>query len=114
MRTLARWPVRQRRLGRGGFPAGVLTCPELFRVSEHPASRTAAPARALSSPRSCRFARPAPRTRRQRAALQQLMRDEAIAAVEQACGRRVRLVMSDIAPDDDAAIQLFLFEPDGG
>ena len=42
------------------------------------------------------------------------MRDEAIAAVEQACGRRVRLVMSDIAPDDDVAIQLFLFEPDGG
>jgi uncharacterized protein YbcI len=52
--------------------------------------------------------------RRQRAALQRLMRDGAIAAVEQACGRRVRLVMSDIAPEDDVAIQLFLFEPDGG
>ncbi len=37
--------------------------------------------------------------RRQRAALQRLIRDEAIAAVEQATGRTVRLVMSDIAPE---------------
>ena len=49
--------------------------------------------------------------RHQRAALQRIMRDEAIAAVEQACSRRVRLVMSDIAPEDGVAIQLFLFEP---
>jgi uncharacterized protein YbcI len=48
--------------------------------------------------------------RHQRAALQRLMRDEAIAAVEEACGRRVRLVMSDIAPEAGVAIQLFLFE----
>ena len=52
--------------------------------------------------------------RHQRAALQRLMRDDAIAAVEQACARRVRLVLSDIAPEEGVAIQLFLFEPDGG
>ena len=53
--------------------------------------------------------------RRQRAALQGLIRDEAIAAVEQASGRSVRLLLSDIAPEEGVAIQLFLFEaePDG-
>ena len=50
--------------------------------------------------------------RRQRAALQGLIRDEAIAAVEPVTGRRVRLLLSDIAPEDGVAIQLFLFEPD--
>ncbi len=48
--------------------------------------------------------------RRQRAALQGLIRDEAIAAVELASGRRVRLLLSDIAPQEGVAIQLFLFE----
>ena len=53
--------------------------------------------------------------RRQRAALQGLIRDDAIAAVEQASGRSVRLLLSDIAPEEGVAIQLFLFEaePDG-
>ena len=49
--------------------------------------------------------------RRQRAALQGLIRDEAIAAVELATGRRVRLLLSDISPEEGVAIQLFLFEP---
>ena len=134
-----RWRLAYVNGGRvgGGDPAGVLTCPELFRVSEHPASppgfRGGAPDCAQLSGKSSTaglanrrassallltaqspFRPPgaahAPPARR----VQQLMRDEAIAAVEQACGRRVRLVMSDIAPDDDVAIQLFLFEPDGG
>ena len=50
--------------------------------------------------------------RRQRAALQGLIRDDAIAAVETATGRSVRLLLSDIAPEEGVAIQLFLFEPD--
>jgi uncharacterized protein YbcI len=50
--------------------------------------------------------------RRQRAALQGLIRDEAIAAVETATGRTVRLLLSDIAPEEGVAIQLFLFEPE--
>jgi uncharacterized protein YbcI len=50
--------------------------------------------------------------RRQRAALQGLVRDEAIAAVETATGRTVRLLLSDIAPEEGVAIQLFLFEPE--
>ena len=50
--------------------------------------------------------------RRQRAALQRLIRDEAIAAVETATGRTVRLLLSDIAPEEGVAIQLFLFEPE--
>jgi len=49
--------------------------------------------------------------RRQRAALKGLIRDEAIAAVELASGRRVRLLLSDIAPEEGVAIQLFLFDP---
>ena len=48
--------------------------------------------------------------RRQRAALQGLIRDEAIAAVESASGRTVRLLLSDIDPEEGVAIQLFLFE----
>jgi uncharacterized protein YbcI len=52
--------------------------------------------------------------RRQRAALQSLIRDEAIAAVEMATGRTVRLLLSDIAPEEGVAIQLFLFEPEAG
>src|SRR5215207_6793655 len=50
--------------------------------------------------------------RRQRAALQGLIRDEAIAAVETATGRSVRLLLSDISPEQGVAIQLFLFEPE--
>jgi uncharacterized protein YbcI len=50
--------------------------------------------------------------RRQRAALQRLIHDDAIAAVEAATGRRVRLLFSDIAPEEGVAVQLFLFEPD--
>jgi uncharacterized protein YbcI len=50
--------------------------------------------------------------RRQRAALQGLIRDEAIAAVETATSRTVRLLLSDIAPEEGVAIQLFLFEPE--
>ncbi len=50
--------------------------------------------------------------RRQRAALQGLIRDEAIAAVESATSRTVRLLLSDIAPEEGVAIQLFLFEPE--
>jgi len=49
---------------------------------------------------------------RQRAALQRLIHDDAIAAVEAATGRRVRLLFSNIAPDEGVAVQLFLFEPD--
>jgi uncharacterized protein YbcI len=49
--------------------------------------------------------------RRQRTALQGLIRHEAIAAVETATGRAVRLLLSDIAPEEGVAIQLFLFEP---
>jgi uncharacterized protein YbcI len=48
--------------------------------------------------------------RRQRDVLQGLIRDEAIAAVEAASGRRVRLMMGDIEPAAAVAIQLFLFE----
>jgi uncharacterized protein YbcI len=48
--------------------------------------------------------------RRQRAALQRLMQDDAIAAVEAATGRRVRLVMGDVAPEEGVVLQLFLFE----
>lgn len=33
-----------------------------------------------------------------------------IAAVERASGRRVRMVLSDIEPEEGVAIQLFLFE----
>jgi uncharacterized protein YbcI len=50
--------------------------------------------------------------RRQRAALQSLIRDDAIGAVELATGRTVRLLLSDIAPEEGVAIQLFLFEPE--
>jgi uncharacterized protein YbcI len=50
--------------------------------------------------------------RRQRAALQRLIRDDAIAAVEAATGRTVRLLLSDISPEQGVAIQLFLFEPE--
>lgn len=50
--------------------------------------------------------------RQQRAALQGLIRDDAIAAVETATGRSVRLLLSDVAPEEGVAIQLFLFEPD--
>ena len=38
--------------------------------------------------------------------------EDAVAAVETATGRRVRLLLSDIAPEEGVAIQLFLFEPD--
>ena len=50
--------------------------------------------------------------RRQRAALQRLIQNDAVAAVEAATGRRVRLLFSDIAPEEGVAVQLFLFEPD--
>jgi uncharacterized protein YbcI len=50
--------------------------------------------------------------RRQRAALQSLIRDDAIGAVELATGRTVRLLLSDISPEEGVAIQLFLFEPE--
>jgi len=48
--------------------------------------------------------------RRQRETFQTLLEGEAIAAVEEATGRTVRVCMSDVAPDDGVAIELFLFE----
>ena len=52
--------------------------------------------------------------RQQRAALQRLIHDEAIGAVEAATGRSVRALLSDIDPEQGVAIQLFLFERGGG
>jgi uncharacterized protein YbcI len=49
--------------------------------------------------------------RRQREALQHLMRDEAATAVEVATGRRVRLVLCDIEPEEGVALQFFLLDP---
>jgi uncharacterized protein YbcI len=49
--------------------------------------------------------------RRQRETFERLMRDEAVAAVEAATGRRVRAVLSDVEPEVGVALQLFLFEP---
>ena len=48
--------------------------------------------------------------RQQRAALQRLIHDEAIGAVEAATGRSVRALLSDIDPEQGVAIQVFLFE----
>src|SRR3954466_8715940 len=48
--------------------------------------------------------------RRQRETFQTLLEGEALAAVEEATGRTVRVCMSDVAPDDGVAIELSLFE----
>ena len=53
----------------------------------------------------------------QRRTFQVLMREEAITAVEEITGRRVRTYLSDFSPGDGIAAELFLFEsspgPDG-
>jgi uncharacterized protein YbcI len=48
--------------------------------------------------------------RRHREALQGLLRDEAVAAVEAVTGRRVRVALADVAPEEGVALQLFLFD----
>jgi uncharacterized protein YbcI len=53
--------------------------------------------------------------RRQRERFHGLMRDEAVAAVESATGRRVRVVLGDVDPEAGVAMQCFVFDgsPDG-
>jgi uncharacterized protein YbcI len=46
----------------------------------------------------------------QRRTFQSLMRDEAIAAVEAATGRRVRAFLSDFSAEEGISAELFLFE----
>jgi len=48
--------------------------------------------------------------RRQREHFHRLMRDEAVAAVESATGRRVRVVLCDLDPEAGVAMQCFVFE----
>lgn len=47
----------------------------------------------------------------QRRTFQALMRDEAVAGVEEIVGRRVRAFLSDFSPEDGIAAELFLFQP---
>lgn len=51
--------------------------------------------------------------RGQRRTFQSLMRDEAIAAVEEATGRRVRAFLSDFSAEAGISAQLFLLESAG-
>jgi uncharacterized protein YbcI len=48
--------------------------------------------------------------RRQRERFHRLMREEAVAAVESATGRRVRVVLCDLDPEAGIAIQCFVFD----
>jgi uncharacterized protein YbcI len=48
-----------------------------------------------------------------RAAFAEAMRDRFVAAVEAACGRRVRAFMSQTNLDPEMAVELFVLEPDG-
>jgi uncharacterized protein YbcI len=53
--------------------------------------------------------------RRQRERFHRLMRDEAVAAVESATGRRVRVMLCDLDPEAGVAMQCFVFDgPAGG
>jgi uncharacterized protein YbcI len=47
-----------------------------------------------------------------RLAFQETMRDEFVAIVEEANGRKVRAFMSQITTEPEVAAELFLFEPD--
>ncbi len=49
--------------------------------------------------------------RRQRRTFQQLMRDEAVAAVEGITGRHVRVFLSDMSPEAGVSAELFLLDP---
>jgi uncharacterized protein YbcI len=49
------------------------------------------------------------RQRRQR--LHELMRDEAVAIVEGAIGRKVRAFLGDVSPDEGVAVAVFLLQP---
>jgi uncharacterized protein YbcI len=46
-----------------------------------------------------------------RKAFQQVIRSDAVAAVEEATGRKVRAFLTDIAPEDDVGVLVFLLEP---
>jgi uncharacterized protein YbcI len=48
--------------------------------------------------------------RRQRAILNRLMREDAVATVERATGRRVRAYLTDVAPESDVAMVVFVFD----
>jgi uncharacterized protein YbcI len=48
--------------------------------------------------------------RRQRERFHRLMRDEAVAAVESATGRRVRVMLCDLDPEAGVAMQCFVFD----
>ena len=47
----------------------------------------------------------------QRRTFSRMMREEAIAAVEQETGRKVRAYLSDISPEAGVGAQVFVFEP---
>lgn len=46
----------------------------------------------------------------QRRTFNRLMRGEAVAAVEEVVGRKVRAYLNDISPEDGIAVQTFVFE----
>jgi uncharacterized protein YbcI len=48
--------------------------------------------------------------RRQRERFHRLMREEAVAAVESATGRRVRVSLCDLDPEAGIAVQCFVFD----
>ena len=52
--------------------------------------------------------------RRQRDRFHRLMRDEAVAAVEAATGRRVRAMLCDLDPEAGMAMQCFVFDAADG
>ena len=47
----------------------------------------------------------------QRRTFHRMMRDEAVAAIEQETGRKVRAYLSDIAPEASVGAHVFVFEP---
>ena len=47
----------------------------------------------------------------QRRTFHRMMRDEAVAAVEQETGRKVRAYLSDLAPEAGVGAHVFVFEP---
>jgi len=47
----------------------------------------------------------------QRRTFHRMMRDEAVAAVEEATGRRVHAYLADIAPNEGIGAHVFVFEP---
>jgi uncharacterized protein YbcI len=60
--------------------------------------------------RTLRERGPADEVRATRQRLQEVIRDEAREVVEGVTGRRVRSVLSDIDPDQDLAVQVFLLD----